>query len=126
MRGSLFDDIPVLSPKQAEKERQVQSQGFQHYRDSVLRALSNLTFSEKFRIIKKVDRDILARVNTYQGTKAVHTLNYLHKIPSRKENLTKIDEIVLILRSLYVICARNDYYKERRRKIIRVVKYIKY
>jgi hypothetical protein len=126
MRGSLFDDIPVLSPKQAEKERQVQSQGFQHYRDSVLRALSNLTFSEKFRIIKKVDRDILARVNTFQGTKAVHTLNYLHKIPSRKENLTKIDEIVLILRSLYVICARNDYYKERRRKIIRVVKYIKY
>ena len=51
MRGSLFDDIPVLSPEQAEKERQVQSQGFQHYRDSVLRALSNLTFSEKFRII---------------------------------------------------------------------------
>jgi hypothetical protein len=122
MRGSLFDDIPVLSPKQAEKERQVQSQGFQHYRDSVLRALSNLTFSEKFRIIKKVDRDILARVNTYQGTKAVHTLNYLHKIPSRKENLTKIDEIVLILRSLYVICARNDYYKERRKKLISIVK----
>ena len=122
MRGSLFDDIPVLSPKQAEKERQVQSKGFQHYRDSVLRALSNLTFSEKFRIIKKVDRDILARVNTHQGTKAVHTLNYLHKIPSRKQNLTKIDEIVLILRSLYVICARNDYYKERRKKLISIVK----
>ena len=122
MRESLFDDIPVLSPEQAEKERQVESQGFQHYRDSVLRALSNLTFSEKFRIIKKVDRDILARVNTYQGTKAVHTLNYLHKIPSRKQNLTKIDEIVLILRSLYVICARNDYYKERRKKLISIVK----
>ncbi len=122
MRGSLFDDIPVLDPEQAEKERQVKSQGFQHYRDCVLRTLSNLTFSEKFKIIKKVDIDILARVNTYQGTKAVHTLNYLHKIPSRKENLTKIDEIVLILRSLYVVCARNDYYKERRRKMIRVVK----
>ena len=122
MRGSLFDDIPVLSPEQAEKERKVESQGFQHYRDCVLRTLSNLTFSEKFKIIKKVDRDILARVNTYQGTKAVHTLNYLHKIPSRKQNLTKIDEIVLILRSLYVICARNDYYKERRKKMIRVVK----
>jgi len=122
MRGSLFDDIPVLSPKQAEKERQVQSQGFQHYRDSVLRALSNLTFSEKFRIIKKVDRDILARVNTFQGTKAVHTLNYLHKIPSRKENLTKIDEIVLILRSISIVSERNNYYKERRKQMIRVVK----
>ena len=122
MRGSLFDDIPVLSPEQAEKERQVKSQGFQHYRDCVLRTLSNLTFSEKFKIIKKVDRDILTRINTYQGTKAVHTLNYLHKIPSRKQNLTKIDEIVLILRSLYVVCARNDYYKERRKKLISTVK----
>ena len=122
MRGSLFEDIAVLDPEQAEKEKQVKSQGFQHYRDCVLRTLSNLTFSEKFKIIKKVDRDILARVNTYQGTKAVHTLNYLHKIPSRKENLTKIDEIVLILRSLYVVCARNDYYKQRRKQMIRVIK----
>jgi len=122
MRGSLFDDIPVLSPEQAEKERNVEAKGFQYYRDCVLRTLASLTFSEKFKIIKKVDRDILARVNTYQGTKAVHTLNYLHKIPSRKESLTKIEEIILLLRSLYVICERNNYYKERRKKMIRVVK----
>ena len=122
MNGSLFEDIAVLDPEQAEKEKQVKSQGFQHYRDCVLRTLSNLTFSEKFKIIKKVDRDILTRVNAYQGTKAVHTLNYLHKIPSRKQNLTKIDEIVLILRSLYVVYARNDYYKERRKKLISTVK----
>ena len=122
MRGSLFDDIPVLSPEQAEKERQVKSQGFQHYRDCVLRTLASLTFSEKFKIIKKVDRDILARVNTYQGTKAVHTLNYLHKIPSRKENLTKIEEIVLMLRSIAIISERNNYYKERRKKLISIVK----
>ncbi len=122
MRGSLFDDIPVLSPEQAEKERNVEAKGFQYYRDCVLRTLASLTFSEKFKIIKKVDRDILARVNTYQGTKAVHTLNYLHKIPSRKESLTKIEEIILLLRSLYVICERNNYYKERRKKMIRVIK----
>ena len=122
MRGSLFEDIAVLDPEQAEKEKEVKSQGFQHYRDCVLRTLASLTFSEKFKIIKKVDRDILARVNTYQGTKAVHTLNYLHKIPSRKQNLTKIDEIVLILRSLYVVYARNNYYKEKRKKMIRVIK----
>ena len=122
MKKGLFDDIQVLDSSSAEINKQFKSLGFQYYRDRVLRTLSNLTFSEKFRIIKKVDRDILARVNTFQGTKAVHTLNYLHKIPSRKENLTKIDEIVLILRSLYVICARNDYYKERRKKMIRVIK----
>ena len=122
MKKGLFDDIQVLDPSSAETNKPFKSLGFQYYRDRVLRTLSSLTFSEKFRIIKKVDRDILARVNTFQGTKAVHTLNYLHKIPSRKENLTKIDEIILILRSLYVICARNDYYKERRRKMIIVVK----
>jgi hypothetical protein len=122
MRGSLFDDIPVLSPEQAEKERNVEAKGFQYYRDCVLRTLASLTFSEKFKIIKKVDRDILARVNTFQGTKAVHTLNYLHKIPSRKENLTKIDELVLMLRSIAIISERNNYYKERRKKIIRVIK----
>jgi hypothetical protein len=122
MRGSLFDDIPVLSPEQAEKERNVEAKGFQYYRDCVLHTLYSLTFSEKFRIIKKVDRDILARVNSFQGTKAVHTLNYLHKIPSRKENLTKIDELVLMLRSIAIISERNNYYKERRKKIIRAIK----
>jgi hypothetical protein len=122
MRGSLFDDIPVLSPEQAEKERNVEAQGFQYYRDCVLRTLYSLTFSEKFKIIKKVDRDILARFNIFQGTKAVHTLNYLHKIPSRKENLTKIDELVLMLRSISIVSERNNYYKERRKKMIRVVK----
>ena len=122
MRGSLFDDIPVLSPEQAEKERNVEAKGFQYYRDCVLRTLASLTFTEKFKIIKKVDRDILARVNAYQGTKAVHTLNYLHKIPSRKENLTKIEEIVLMLRSIAIISERNNYYKERRKKLISIVK----
>jgi hypothetical protein len=52
----------------------------------------------------------------------VHTLNYLHKIPSRKENLTKIDELVLMLRSISIISERNNYYKERRKQMIRVVK----
>ena len=122
MRESLFDEIQVLSPEQAEKERNIEEKGFQHYRDCILRTLSSLPFSEKFKVIKKVDKDIIARVNTYQGTKVVHTLNYLHKIPSRKVNLTKIDEVVLLLRSLNVIYERNDYYKKRRKKMIRVVK----
>ena len=122
MKGSLFNDIPVLDPEQVEKEKNIKSQGFQHYRNCVLHTLSRLTFSEKFKIIKKVDKDILARVNTFQGTKAVHTLNYLHKIPSRKENLTKIDEIVLMLRSISIVSERNNYYKERRKKLISVVK----
>jgi hypothetical protein len=122
MRGNLFDDIPELSPEQAEKEKQIESQGFQYYRDGILRTLSNLTFSEKFKIIKKVDRNLLARLNTYQGTKAVHTLYYINKIPSRKKTLSKIDEIVLLLRSLFIRSELNNYYRERRQKIIRLIK----
>jgi hypothetical protein len=122
MRGNLFDDIPELSPEQAEKEKQIESQGFQYYRDGILRTLSNLTFSEKFKIIKKVDRNLLARLNTYQGTKAVHTLDYINKIPSRKKTLSKIDEIVLLLRSLFIRSELNNYYRERRQKIIRLIK----
>jgi len=126
MKGNWFDEIPILSPEQAEKvmniERQRKPKGFQHYRDFILRTLSSLPFSEKFKIIKEVDKDIIARFNTFQGTKAVHTLDYLHKIPSRKVNLTKTDEIVLLFRSINVIFARNDYYKKRRKLLIRLIK----
>jgi hypothetical protein len=122
MKKIFFDEIQPLDPAQAEKERQVEPEGFQHCRDGVLHSLSSLTFSEKFQIIKKVDRDILAKVNTYQGTKTVHTLDYMHKIPSRKKDLTQIDRIVLLCRGISMIVERNDYYKKKRKKIIRVVK----
>lgn len=121
-QGSYFDEILILDPEQAKKEKQLESQGFQYYRDGILRTLSNLTFSEKFKIIKKVDRDLLARLNIYQGTKAVHTLNYIHKIPSRKKTLSKIDEVVLLLRSLFMICELNNFYRERRKILIRLIK----
>ena len=120
--GSYFDEILILDPEQAKKERQIESQGFQYYRDGILRTLSNLTFSEKLQIIKKVDRDILARVNVYQGTKAVHTLDYIHKMPCRKKTLSKIDEILLLFRSMFVKSELNNYYKERRKRFIRLVK----
>lgn len=122
MRGSLFDDIPVLSPEQAEKERNVEAKGFQYYRDCVLRTLASLTFSEKYKIVKKVDTELLAKFNTYQGTRAVHTLDYMHRIPSRKKSLTKTDEIILLLRSLNMVWERNNYYRIRRKQMIRVVK----
>ena len=120
--GSYFDEILILDPEQAKKERQIESQGFQYYRDGILRTLSNLTFSEKFKIIKKVDKDLLARLNTYQGTKAVHTLDYINKIPSRKKILSKSDEVILLLRSLFMKCELNNFYRERRKRFIRLVK----
>ena len=94
------NEILILDPVQAEKDRQIKSEGFQYHRDCILRALFYLTFSEKFKIVKKVDREILARFNTYQGTKAVHTLNYMHKMPSRKKELSKIELKRIVFASL--------------------------
>jgi hypothetical protein len=122
MKESLLDEIPVLSPEQAAKERQIEAKGFQYYRDCILRTLANLTFSEKYKIVKKVDKELLAKFNTYQGTKAVHTLGYMRRIPSRKKSLTKTDEIILLLRSLNMVWEMNNYYRIRRKQMIRVVK----
>lgn len=116
------NEILILDPVQAEKDRQIKSEGFQYHRDCILRALFYLTFSEKFKIVKKVDREILARFNTYQGTKAVHTLDYMHKMPSRKKELSKIDDVVLLLRTIGMACEVREYHKERRKKLIRLVK----
>ena len=122
MKNNYFDEIQILDATQAEKEKKFESQGFQYYRDGILRILFSLRFSEKFKIIKKVDREILEKINTYQGTKAVHTLDYMHKIPSRKKNLSKIDEIVLLWRSISMKCEVQDYFKERRKKLIKLIK----
>ena len=115
---SLFDNIKVLDPSSPEINKPFESLGFQHYRDRILSVLQYLPFSVGFRIMKDVDKDLLEKINRYQGTKSVHTLDYIHKIPSRKKNLTLLDETVLLLRSLNVIFARNDYYKERRKKMM--------
>ena len=122
MIESFFEDIPVLDPSKTEINKIFESKGFQYYRNEILTTIKNLPLSAKFKIIKDVDKDTLTRFNTFQGTKAVHTLSYMRKIPSRKKDLTQIDEIVLMLRCINVICAKNDYYKEKRKKIIRVVK----
>jgi hypothetical protein len=122
MRGSSFDDIQVLDPSSPEINKPFKSLGFQHHRDRILSVLKYLPFSVGFKIMKDVDKDLLEKINRYQGTKSVHTLDYIHKIPSRKKNLTPVDEIVLLLRSINAIFARNDYYKERRKKMIRIIK----
>jgi len=122
MKESLFDEILLLSPEQVAKEKQTKPKGYQYYRDCILNTLANLTFSEKYKIVKKVDTELLAKFNMYQGTRTVHTLDYMHKIPSRKKSLTKIDEIILLLRSLNMVWERNNYYRIRRKQMIRVVK----
>ena len=121
------DEIPVL--ENSKKKLKFVSKGFQHFRDQILSTVQGLTFREKLYCIKEADRDLLEKMNTHAGTKAVHTLDYVHKFPSRKKNLKIVDECRLTLRTLWVGLAvkeyyneRKNYYNERRKSMIRVIK----
>ena len=121
------DEIPVL--ENSKKKLKFVSKGFQHFRDQILSTVQGLTFKEKLYCIKEADRDLLERMNTHAGTKAVHTLDYVHKFPSRKKDLKIVDECRLTLRTLWVGLAvkeyyneRRNYYNERRKSMIRVIK----
>jgi len=94
----------------------------QYYREEIKRVLYCLTYKEKFNIIKKADKDLLKRLNTFNGTKAVHTLDYVSHIPYKKKDLNLTEEIMLLLRSLFMLWSVKDYYAEKRRKMIRIVK----
>ena len=114
------DEIPVL--ENSKKKLKFVSKGFQHFRDQILSTVQGLTFKEKLYCIKKADRDLLETMNTHAGTKAVHTLDYVHKFPSRKKDLKIIDECRLTLRGLWVVLVVKDYYNERRKIMIKVIK----
>ena len=103
---------------EAKKNQKFASKGFQHFRDSILSSVGYLTFREKFYIIKETDRKLLALLNTHSGTKAVHTLDYVHKFPSRKNTLSILDQLHLTLRNLWISCAVKEYYDERRKNYL--------
>ena len=107
---------------EVKKNKKFVSKGFQHFRDQILSTVQGLTFKEKLYCIKEADRDLLERMNTHAGTKAVHTLDYVHKFPSRKKDLKIVDECRLTLRNLWISCAVKEYYDERRKNMIRVIK----
>ena len=122
-------DEEILVLENSKKKLKFVSKGFQHFRDQILSIVQGLTFKEKLYCIKEADRDLLEKMNTHAGTKAVHTLDYVHKFPSRKKDLKIVDECRLTLRTLWVGLAvkeyyneRRNYYNERRKSMIRVIK----
>ena len=68
------------------------------------------------------NRELLEIINTHQGTKNVHSLDYVHKFPSRNRNLTAKDEIYLLWRCIKIAEARDEYYSTRRKSMIREIK----
>ena len=94
----------------------------QYYHKEVSEILQGLTYKEKFNIVKEVDRNLLKKVNTFTGTKAVHTLNYISCIPYKKKELNLKEEVLLKLRTMFMLWAVKDYFVEKRRKTLRIVK----
>lgn len=93
-----------------------------YYHKEVSEILQGLTYKEKFNIVKEVDRNLLKKVNTFTGTKAVHTLNYISCIPYKKKELNLKEEVLLKLRTMFMLWAVKDYFVEKRRKNLRIVK----
>ena len=119
----ILDLLEEKDPKKLEElKKPFVSQGYIFFRNEILNSLKNLSFRERFNLIKKTDKKLLEIINKYTGTKAVHTLDYIVKFPSRKKELSLKEECILQVRSLMIIFARNDYYRERRKQMIKVVK----
>jgi len=123
MNEDAWNSIVELDPEKIkEQNKPFVSEGYKKFRDQILERLKYLNFREKFNIIKKTDKALLLLLNKHNGTKAVHTLDYIKKFPSRKKDLTLREELILQIRSFMIIYARDNYYKERRKKMITVIK----
>ena len=97
------------------------SKGGAYYRNEILNLIRDLSFKEKFNIIKKSDRELLKKLNTFNGTKAVHTLDYISKFP-KKNKITLTEECILAVRSLMILWEKKEYLIEKKRKMIKLVK----
>lgn len=104
------------------KKFNLKSKEAKYYHNEVSEILRGLTYKEKFNIVKEVDKNLLKKVNTFTGTKAVHTLNYISCIPYKKKELNLKEEVLLKLRTMFMLWAVKDYFVEKRRKTLRIVK----
>jgi hypothetical protein len=125
--GDLTEEqLDYITEKDPEKLKELDkpfvSKGFQYFRDEILDQVKHLTFKEKFYVLKKNDEETLKIMNKNTGTKEVPTLFYLHKFPSRKKNLNPKEELILALRGFFLYFQLDEFYKERRKKLIRLVK----
>ena len=104
------------------KKFNLKTKGAKYYHNEVCEILQGLTYTEKFNIVKEVDRSLLKKVNTFTGTKAVHTLDYISSIPYKKKELSLKEEVLLNLRTMFMLWAVKDYFVEKRRNTLKVVK----
>ena len=108
----------IMSEEELKNEDQsiFEPKDYKHYRNNVLELFKKTPYKVKFNIIKKVDKELLNIINLRSGTKQVHTLDYWHKFPSRKKDLTQYDEMMLILRFAKCCLALDVFKKEEAKK----------
>ena len=112
----------IVSNLSIQKNLNLKIKDSKYYHNEVSKILQSLSYKEKFNIVKNVDRNLLKKVNTFTGTKAVHTLDYISSIPYKKKELSLKEEVLLKLRTMFMLWAVKDYFVEKRRNTLKVVK----
>jgi len=82
--------------------------------------ISHLSFLEQKKIIKKVNSKLLQIANHYEGTEYLHTLNYLHKIPS-KFSKDRVDYMMYLYRNILLLDELKDR-RDKKKPTLRIVK----
>lgn len=85
-----------------------------HYRNQFKDILNEFNFSEKKRLIKKINEKLLSLYNRNKGKDYLHTLEYLKKIPHKHED-NSISRILYLFRNIIL----KETIKEDRKKSLK-------
>ena len=89
-------------------------------RQEFCRDISHLSFLEQKQIIKTVNNKLLQIANHYEGTEYLHTLNYLHKIPS-KFSKDRGDYMMHLIRNILLLYELKER-RNKKKPVLRIVK----
>ena len=99
-----------------------QEQTIKEYRQDIIKDLRSLTFAQKRKVLKQADKTVLDNVNYHQGVKYLHTLDYVKRFPSKHQTtLNRMDEILLVLRAIFISDEKQKFFNEKRKNILKLV-----
>lgn len=85
-------------------------------RKEFMNRISHLSFCEKKHIIKLVNKELLTIYNRGKGTKYLHSLNYLHKMPSKFSKDRK-DYILYLYRNIILLTELKKISDQKKAKL---------
>lgn len=87
-----------------------------HLRKEFMNRISHLSLCEKKHIIKLVNKELLTIYNRGKGTKYLHSLNYLHKMPSKFSKDRK-DYILYLYRNIILLTELKKISDQKKAKL---------